>query len=188
MAYLDTPHTDAGHTTYLGDGHNFHIENSFVSPLKRKDNLILQMRSKNGLSIGTPRTRQPLVDRRNLTQTQAEFTPLLKSAIKGYHVKKAKVAYQTPSFAQNNAESLLSQTINGSEGGSEEHNTFTYPASDSISIPPVPSSSVQSTPLAVPSKKSQGTINEQGNKFTLKEQENVKSANHIKYGASAYFG
>ena len=177
MAYLDTPHTDAGNHTYLGDAHGFQIDNSFMSPLKRKDNLTIQMRSKSGLSIGTPRARQPLVDRRNLQQGQAEFTPLLKSAIKGTHVKKVRMASQTPSFAQSGTESPLSRTINGSEYDAESQRSITDPTNDGIAIPPVPSSSLQSTPLAAPPKEGHGIVVEQGNKLTLKEQENVKSPN-----------
>ena len=175
MAYLDTPRTDAGNHTYLSDAHNFPIDNSFVSPLKRKDDLILQMRNHHGLSLRTPRARQPLTDSRNIPQAQAEFTPLLKSAVRANRLRKDKVINQTPSFAHSDTESPLSRMINSSKYDSDYQNSFAREASDSASVPQIPSSSAQSTPLAMPSKDSNGVLLEQGNKFTLKEQENVQS-------------
>ena len=186
MAYLDTPHTDTGNHTYLCDGHDVRIDNSFISPLKRKDNLILQMRSKNGVPIRTPRARQPLVDCHSLPQAQAEFTPLLKSALKGNHLKKARVKSQTPSIARSGTESPISRTFNGSEHDAEGQHSFAHLTGDDTSIPPVTSSSVQSTPLAAPSRESHGVIIDKGNKLTLKEQENVKHPSSVQYAASAY--
>ena len=175
MAYLDTPRTDAGNQTYLSDAHNFQVENSFVSPLKKKDNLVLHMRNDQSLSIRTPRARHPFANGRKIHQAQAEFTPLLKSAVKGHQLGKDKVTVQTPSFTGNITESPIPRTSNGSKYYDEDQTSFTHEASNSASVPPMPSSSTQLTPLAMPSKDSNGILAEQGNHFTLKEQENVRS-------------
>jgi hypothetical protein len=82
---LDTPRTNVGDATYLGqpDFGDITQEASFQSPPK-DGNLLQQLRNgrSNGIDLRTPRQRGPLADRRNLPPSVggAEFTPLLKSA------------------------------------------------------------------------------------------------------------
>ena len=187
MAYIETPRTDAGNATFMTNGHkfeNFSIENSLLSPGKRKDmrdDLISQMRNGGG-SLKTPRTRAPLQDRRNLPAgpSRQEFTPLLQSVTKKNFERNGRLNGQpeTPAFLRGSLRHSDSpalpvaeiSAVYGSELGSS-----VVGGSNGTPMPQVASSSAQSTPLAIlPTRDAAGLLNDQGNLMTLREQENVQ--------------
>ena len=184
MAYLDTPRTDAGNGTYLDSGHN--IDNmsagtSFLSPVKKQSDLISQLRNNRGTTLKTPRIRAPLGDRRNLpaAPAQSEFTPLLKSVTKRNTLKAGKenVALHTPAFLKPGYAFKDSPALQGPESSvvfGDESASFIGAAEEATPLPPVASSSAQSTPMPVlPKRDGNGMLTEQGNMMTLREQENV---------------
>lgn len=186
MAYIDTPRTDTGNATYLTNGPNFEnisMEKSFLSPSKGKDDLLSQLRNNRGHNLKTPRTRAPLLDRRNLpaATSQSEFTPLLKSVGKKNLLRKGQAngVPHTPAFLKagynGNADSSAlpgaeSSMIYGDDTGSSVDGP-----GESTPVPQIASSSAQSTPLAVlPRRDAGGVLADQGNMMTLREQENVR--------------
>ena len=179
MAYIETPRTDAGNATYLTNGYNVEnlsVEGSFLSPSKGKDDLLSQLRNNRGHNLKTPRTRAPLVDRRNLPAAlaQSEFTPLLKSVGKKNLLRRGQAngAPQTPAF--------LKPGYNGNADspalpGAESSMVYGEGAGEGTPMPQNASSSAQSTPLAVlPKRDATGVLVDQGNMMTLREQENVR--------------
>ena len=184
MAYLDTPRTDAGNGTFLDIGHNIDnmsAETSFLSPVKKQEDLISQLRKNRGASLKTPRMRAPLGDRRNLPSApaQSEFTPLLQSVTKRNTFKAGKEnaaahtsAFLKPGFAVKDSPALQgpeSSVVYGDESAS-----FIGAAEEATPLPPAASSSAQSTPMPVlPKRDGNGVLSEQGNMMTLREQENV---------------
>ena len=191
MAYIDTPRTDAGNTTYMTNGHdleNFSVEPSLLSPLKRKDDIVSQLRHGRGISLKTPRARVPLADRRNLP-ARAEFTPLLQSVARKKIERNAKLngAPETPAFLKasyqgNDSPALPSGDVSGVYGS--DLGSSMLGDGEGTPMPQVASSSAQSTPLAVlPNRDSAGVMTDQGNMMTLREQENVSvvtAPNHYK--------
>lgn len=184
MAYIETPRTDAGNATFMSNGQNlenFSVENSFLSPLKRKDDIITQMRNGRGPSLRTPRARVPFADRRNLPTIPArgEFTPLLQSVAKKNLERNGKVsgAPETPAFLKAGYQGADSPILPGAEASAlygSELGSSVLGDSDGTPIPQVASSSAQSTPLAIlPKRDAAGVLNDQGNLMTLREQENV---------------
>lgn len=183
MAYIETPRTDAGNATYFSNGHNldnFSVENSFLSPLKGKDNLVSDVRNGHGISLKTPRARVPFSDRRNLPGApgRGEFTPLLQSVAKRNLERNGKIsgAPETPAFLKAGYHGSDSPTLPGADVtgvyGSDVNSSAV--GDDGTPIPPVASSSAQSTPLAVlPQRDAAGVLTDQGNLMTLREQENV---------------
>ena len=190
MAYTETPRTDAGNATFMTTGggiENFSVENSMLSPVKRKDDIVSVMRNERGASLKTPRARAPLADRRNLPGASKgiEFTPLLQSVTKKNLERKSKSrgGPETPAFLKTSYQS---------------NNSFTLPAGDasavygsdlgssilgdnrSTPLPQVSNSSEQSTPLPVlPKRDAAGVLDDQANVMTLREQENVRSATEL---------
>ena len=186
MAYVETPRTDAGNVTLMTNGHNlenFSVENSLLSPMKRKDtrdDLLSQMRNGGG-SLKTPRARIPLGDRRNLPSapTRQEFTPLLQSVTKKNFERNGRLSGQpeTPAFLKGSLQHSDSPALPGVEASAmygSELDSSVIGVSNGTPMPQVASSSAQSTPLAVlPKRDAAGVINDQGNLMTLREQENV---------------
>ena len=186
MAYIETPRTDAGNATLMTNGHNlenFSIENSLLSPLKRKDTrdeILFQMRNGHG-SLKTPRARIPLADRRNLPSVPArqEFTPLLQSVTKKNFERKSRLSGQpeTPAFLKGSLQHSDSPALPGAEASAlygSELGSSVIEDSNGTPMPHVANSSAQSTPLAVlPKRDATGVLNDQGNLMTLREQENV---------------
>ena len=180
MAYIDTPRTDAGNATYMTDGYNIEnlsLANSFMSPLKKQDDLMLQLPNNRGVSLKTPRGRGPLTDRRN--PPQAEFTPLLKSVTKKNQLRRDKEngLPQTPAFLKPgykvNDSSVL-PALENSVVYEEDTGSSVGPHDDAMSMPQISTSSAQSTPLAaLPRRNGEGAAADQGNLLTLREQENV---------------
>lgn len=184
MAYVETPRTEAGNATFMTNGHNledFSVENSFIAPAKN-DDLLSHMRNGRGINLKTPRTRNPLADRRNLPNVPkpGEFTPLLKSVAKKNLARgnAARGIPQTPAFLKdgyNGGEtpalpgtdsSRIYPDETGSLGGGDDD--------DGTPVPQVASSSAQSTPLALPQRDAGGVLTTEGNAMTLREQENVR--------------
>lgn len=186
MAYVETPHTDAGNATYMSNAHNldnFSVENSFISPSKTKHDLLSQLRHERGLNLKTPRSRAPLTDRRNLpTAPHAEFTPLLRSAVKNNVLRKTKAggAPPTPAFLKNGYQDSNSPALPPAElSGLYEDDTGSSAGANGTPIPQV-ASSAASTPLAVlPKRGAGGVLTDQGNVMTLREQENVSAASSL---------
>ena len=186
MAYIETPRTDAGNATLMTNGHNaenFSIENSLLSPLKRKDtrdDLLSQMRNGRG-SLKTPRARYPLSDRRNVPAMPArqEFTPLLHSVTKKNFERRIKPGGQpeTPGFLKGSLQHSDSPALPGTDVSAlygSELGSSVVGNGNGTPIPQITSSSEQSTPLAIlPKRDANGMLNDQGNLMTLREQENV---------------
>ena len=183
MAYIDTPRTEAD-ATYLTNGHNlenFSVENSFLSPLKRKDDLASHMRHGRGMSFRTPRARVPFTDRRNLPAVpgRGEFTPLLQSVAKKNLERSSKIngAPETPAFLKasykgGESPALPEAEVSGVYGS--DFSSSVLGDTDGTPVPQVASSSAQSTPLAaLPKRDVAGVLTDQGNVMTLREQENV---------------
>jgi len=185
MAYIDTPRTEAD-ATYMTNGHNlenFSVENSFISPLKGKDDLASHMRNGRGISLKTPRAqRVPFADRCNLPvhPGRAEFTPLLQSVAKKNLERGSKIngAPETPAFLKASYKGADSPALPGVEASGlygSDFGSSVLGENDGTPIPQVASSSAQSTPLAVlPKRDATGILNDQGNVMTLREQENVR--------------
>jgi hypothetical protein len=187
MAYLDTPRTDAGNATYLENGHNLEslsAEPSFLSPVKKQGDLLSQLRNNRGQSLKTPRLRPPLGDRRNLP-TQTEFTPLLKSASKNKPLKAGKQngLPHTPAFLKQGYQDKDSPALQVPESSmlyGDESASFAGRVEEATPLPPIASSSAQSTPLPMlPKRDGNGMLTEQGNMMTLREQENVRQMNDL---------
>ena len=186
MAYIETPRTDAGNATYMTNGHdfeNFSVEPSLLSPLKRKDDIFSQMRSGRGISLKTPRARVPLADRRNLP-ARTEFTPLLQSVARKKVERNGKPggAPETPAFLKasyqgGDSPALPGGDVSGIYGSNLGSSMIGDGDADGTPMPQITSSSAQSTPLAVlPKRDAAGTLTDQGNMMTLREQENVRAA------------
>lgn len=186
MAYVETPRTDAGNATYMTNGHdfeNFSAEPSLLSPLKRKDDMVSQMRNGRGINLKTPRARVPLADRRNLPG-RTEFTPLLQSVARKKLERNGKLsgAPETPAFLKasyqgSDSPALPVGDVSGVYGSVLGSSVLGDGDGDGPPIPQVASSSAQSTPLAVlPKRDAAGVLTDQGNMMTLREQENVRIA------------
>ena len=181
MAYIETPRTDIGNSTYTTNGHdieNLSVEPSLLSPLKRKDDIVSQLRHGRGISLKTPRARVPLADRRNLP-TRTEFTPLLQSVARKRLERNGKQngAPETPAFLKASYQGSDSPALPGGDVsgvyGSDMGSSMLGDG-DGTQLPQVASSSAQSTPLAVlPKRDAAGVMTDQGNMMTLREQENV---------------
>ena len=183
MAYVETPRTDAGNATFMTNGHNledFSVENSFVAPSKT-DNLLQQMRNGRGLNLNTPRTRNPLADRRNLPNAPkpGEFTPLLKSVAKKNLTRSHTVrgVPQTPAFLKDSYRGGDTPALPGTDSSriyGDETGSLAGGDDGGTPVPQVASSSAQSTPLALPQRDAGGVLTAEGNALTLREQENVR--------------
>ncbi|KAF4962957.1 hypothetical protein FSARC_8983 [Fusarium sarcochroum] len=176
---LDTPRTNLGDATYLGqpDFADITQEASFQSPPK-EGNLLQHLRNgrPNGINLRTPRQRGPLADRRNLPPSVggAEFTPLLKSAtrnsVRRYGKENGTAVPNTPALDKLDEGDLTpvprgdTSIYTGSRNQSYMENT----------IPEVDTSSAASTPLAAPRRRGgdKGPLQD-GNQLSLREQENV---------------
>ena len=184
MTYIETPRTDAGNATYLSNGHNlenFSVENSFLSPQKRKDDLISQFRNGRGIDLKTPRVRGPLADLHNLpaAPAQGEFTPLLQSGLRKNLLRNGKLngAPETPAFLKagykGKSPALPAAEASAMYGYDEESSVGGE--HDGTPVPQIVNSSAQSTPLAVlPARDAGGVLQDQGQMMTLREQENVR--------------
>lgn len=183
MAYIETPRTDAGNSTYMSNAYNlenFSMEKSFLSPTKKKkDDLVSQIRKGRGSSLKTPRSRVPLTDRPNLhTAAQGEFTPLLRSAVRNNSLRKENRggAPKTPAFLKNGYKDASSPSLPRPEMSRiYDEDSGSSGLVDGASTPALPpSSSVKLTPLAaLPKRDAGGVLADQGNVMTLREQENV---------------
>ena len=186
MAYIDTPRTDAGNATYLTNGHNIDnlsVEPSFLSPSKKKDDLVSQLRNNRGLPLETPRSRAPFANRRNIPTVPApgEFTPLLKSAAKNNILRKGKENGfpHTPAFLKAGYKATDSPALPVAESSvvyGDDTGSSIGTRDEGTPVPRMVSSSEHSTPLAVlPKRNGEVVLADQGNILTLREQENVIS-------------
>lgn len=184
MAYIETPRTDAGNATYMSNAHNlenFSVEPSLLSPLKRKDDLVSQMRNGRGVSLKTPRARVPFSDRRNLPGVpgRGEFTPLLQSVARKNLERNGKLSGgpETPAFLKASYQGGNTPALPGAEVSAiygSDFDSSVLVDGEGTPMPQVASSSSQSTPLAVlPKRDATGVLMDQGNLMTLREQENV---------------
>ncbi|MCJ1378076.1 hypothetical protein MMC17_001172 [Xylographa soralifera] len=183
MAFIDTPRTDAGNASYLDNGHNIEAlsaETSFLSPVKKQDDLLTQLRNHRGATLKTPRMRAPFADRRNLptAQAQAEFTPLLKSVKRNAsRVGKENGVPQTPAFLKPGYQAKDSPALQAPESSllyGDETRSDVGTAEGATALPEMASSSAQSTPMPVlPKRDGNGVLQDQGNMMTLREQENI---------------
>lgn len=178
MAFLETPHTDAGNATYMSNAfnlENFSAENSFASPSARKDDLLSQLPKASRTSLKTPRSRVPLTERRNLaTAFRGDFTPLLRSAVKNNVLQSSKLGGgpKTPTASKGgNVDSTSAdlRTIDAS-GLTED----TRSSDQGSPVPQFVSSSIASTPLSeIPRRNAGGILTGRGTGMSLREQENV---------------
>lgn len=186
MAYIETPRTDAGNATYMSNAHNledFSVEPSLLSPLKRKDDLVSQMRNGRGVSLKTPRARVPFSDRRNLPGVpgRGEFTPLLQSVARKNLERNGKLSGgpETPAFLKASYQGGNTPALPGVDVSAVYGSDFGSSVlvdGEATPMPQVASSSAQSTPLAVlPKRDATGILTDPGNLMTLREQENVQA-------------
>ena len=184
MEYIDTPRTEAGNVTFMGNGHNLDdlsMENSFHSPRKREPDLVSHMRSNRGIRLRTPNTRNALTDRPNFQRNRrsGEFTPLLKSVTKrnAFAGKENVLLPNTPAFLKAGFQAKESPALQRPESSviyGSESESFVGPHEEMTPLPQIASSSAQSTPLAaLPSKTGDRMLDDQRNLMTLREQENV---------------
>ncbi|KAF4589329.1 Spindle pole body protein pcp1 [Ophiocordyceps camponoti-floridani] len=177
---LDTPRTVAD-ATFLSrppDLADVSQEATFQSPGRDGNNLLQQMAAgRRGVDFRTPRKHraQPLTDRRNLPLSVggAEFTPLLKSATRNSARRLGKenavVAVGSPALER--IDEVEVTPIPRGDTSVYRSQSFV----DNAALPQVDSSSVASTPLAMPSRrngKDRGPLQD-GNQLSLREQENV---------------
>lgn len=178
---LDTPRTNLGDATYLSHQPEFDIsqELSFQSPSKDKNNLIEQLKNGRRGAIRTPRSRAPLVDRRNLPSFAGggEFTPLLKSATRNSAMRFGKEnggIPATPAFLKPGALDNIDENTPLPHFGSSiynESNNGSYV--NGTPLPVMASSSAASTPMAIPARRGGKDVLQDGNQLSLREQENV---------------
>lgn len=177
---LDTPKTNIGDATYLRapDFGDISQELSFQSPSK-DDNILDRLRDgRQGGQIRTPR-RDPLMDRQNLPHGigGAEFTPMLKSATRTSASARRRGKenganiFNTPGLDRIDENDITAlPAMENSMFSSSRNQSYM----DHTSLPIVESSSVASTPLAMPRRN--GADNgplQDGNQLSLREQENV---------------
>lgn len=184
MAYSETPHTEAGNSTYMPNGYgidDFSVENTFLSPSKKEKDLVSQLRNGRRISLKTPRSRPPFGDRRNLpvAPVQGEFTPLLKSVAKKnlQRSEKRNGVPETPAFLKKGYKDSGSPALPSATPGAYSENTGSSAGAteDETPVLQMASSSAQATPLAVlPKRDGEGVLTDQGNVLTLREQENVR--------------
>ncbi|MCJ1308676.1 hypothetical protein MMC25_002330 [Agyrium rufum] len=178
MAFLETPRTEMGNQSYVNNIENLSMEKSFLSPLKKKDDLLAQMRNNRGISLQTPRFRPPLSKHRTVPQAAVEFTPLLKSAVKGAQARRGGKPNGVPETP-----AVLRAALRATDSPAlpTESNSMLYGGEESsimgrdfgTPLAQIPSSSTQSTPMALPKHDGNGILPDQGNALTLREQENM---------------
>ncbi|KAL8716883.1 MAG: hypothetical protein Q9225_005817 [Loekoesia sp. 1 TL-2023] len=182
MTFTETPRTDAGNSTYIPNGYgldDFSAENTFLSPSKRENDLVSQLRHGRGINLKTPRSRAPFGDRRNLpvAPVQGEFTPLLKSvAKKDLQRNKPNGVPETPAFLKKGYKGADSPALPSATPGAYSENTGSSVGvtDEGTPVPQIASSSAQATPLAaLPKRDAEGVLTDQGNVLTLREQENI---------------
>ncbi|CAG8972868.1 hypothetical protein HYALB_00001288 [Hymenoscyphus albidus] len=180
---LDTPRTNLGDATYLGNGKDFDFdisqEPSFQSPSKDNNNLVNQMQKGGRGAIRTPRSRTALTDRRNLPAGLGggEFTPLLKNATRNSALRNGKEnSIHTPGFLRgdgldNIPELSVLPALNSSVyGGSRMGDSYMAATPG----PQLDDSSNASTPMALLPRRNEGPgVLQDGNQLSLREQENV---------------
>ena len=181
MAYIDTPRTDAGNATFAANGiEDISFEKSFISPKKRSQDLVSQMRSQRGQPIRTPSARTALANRPNPVGNKRsnEFTPLMQSVTKRNALKGKENAplnkVQTPVFLKSGHASKESPALSNPLGSSMYGSEQSYLADNPADLPQLASSSAVSTPIAPLPKGGQGVLDDQRNLMTLREQENVR--------------
>ena len=186
MAHIETPRTDAGSLASMTNGYgidDISAENTFMSPVKRDNDLVSQLRNNRGASLKTPRSRAPFGDRRNLPNApgHGEFTPLLQSVTKKNLQRSGKQngTAETPVFLKKGYKGAPSPALPAATPGlySENSGSSFGTIEEETPVPQVASSSTQATPLAMlPKRDADGVLADQGNVLTLREQENVGSA------------
>ncbi|KAL8726900.1 MAG: hypothetical protein Q9166_006389 [cf. Caloplaca sp. 2 TL-2023] len=183
MAYIETPKTNAGNSTYMPSGYgldDISAENTFLSPSKKDPDLVSQPQKHRGLSLNTPRSRPPLGSRRNVPAKpiQGEFTPLLKSVTKKNLQRSGKHSRvpETPAFLKNGYKGSDTPVLPLATPGTYSENTGSslVAIDEETPIPQIATSSTQATPLAtLPKRGSEGVLTDQGNVMTLREQETI---------------
>ncbi|KAL8819575.1 MAG: hypothetical protein Q9223_002019 [Gallowayella weberi] len=185
MAYIETPRTEAGDSTYMRNGYgldDISTENTFLSPFKKEPDLISQLHRRNGRGTGleTPQLRAPFGDRRNrpVKPLQREFTPLLGSVAKKsfQHSVKHNGAPETPAFLKNGYKGSDTPVLPTATPGAYSENTGSSlgPIDEETPIAQMTSSSAQFTPLpSLPKRGGDGVLTDQSNVHTLREQENI---------------
>lgn len=180
---IDTPRTDYGDTR-IAEGMSFQAPdfsvNSFMSPSKggSRNDLVNQMRNRHNVP-STPQHRNPLATLRQPAASN-EFTPLLKSATKraalsqynddGSRQHRMLGGPETPA-AMKPGFKLGDTPL--PQGSFIEQPSSSEMANDSgTPVPPAASSSMMSTPLALPRRGQEGML-DGGNVLTLREQEAV---------------
>jgi hypothetical protein len=179
---LDTPRTDAGNATFLSQ-HEFDItqEPSFHQPEKPNE-LVKQMRGGSGKSLfRTPGKRRPLGEKQNPPATKTEFTPLMRSVTKANYLKaQTQARIETPAALKDGAlttHNTPALPMNSSViyDGDNTSSSVASAEAGSTPVPQLMSSSAASTPLAaLPRRDGGGTLADNGQMMTLREQENVR--------------
>ncbi|KAL8771693.1 MAG: hypothetical protein Q9209_002884 [Squamulea sp. 1 TL-2023] len=186
MAYIETPRTDAGNSTYMPNGYgldDISAENTFMSPSKKerdKDVVSRLLQNASRTSTKTPRSRVPFRDRRNLQtgHAQGEFTPLLGSVAKKNVQRSGRHsgAPETPAFLKNGYKGSNTPVLPSATPGAYSENTGSSLGAidEETPVPQMASSSAQPTPLAtLPKRDGEAVLADQGNAMALREQENI---------------
>lgn len=177
---IDTPRTEIGDQTRMSGLNDIDLstQHSIPSPSKKSNDLLNQIRGMRPSTTRTPRTRAPLLDRRNLP-SKAEFTPVLKSAARNSYArtfdsKENARPIQTPAGMRGMlAADSPALPFNSSVIFEEHTTTSDQDDGQGPSIaPPISSSSPVSTPLAP--RQGDGPLDARGNLATLREQEAVR--------------
>ena len=178
--YIDTPRTQAGNATYMGNIDDLSLMESVHSPSK-DDDLLRNINKRKDLNLRTPRVRAPFGDRRNQPTPGAEFTPLLKSVTKNNHRKSSGgLPPTTPGLSKSrygHAATPLLPVMETSPALPDYSRTSSVNGDgEGTPMPPqVFSSSLQSTPLAaLPEKDGNGAILNGQGVMGLKEQQKVR--------------
>lgn len=177
---LDTPRTNLGDATYLGQQPDLEMtdEPSFQSPSK-EPNVFQALRNGNGKpSLRTPRgtkNRPPFGDRINLPKgiSGGEFTPLLKSATRNSARRRSgkENGLVTPAALGKIDEDSTPIPL----GDTSVYRSSRDPSFlERTSLPDVDSDSTASTPMIMRrGKASNGGPLQDGQQLSLREQENV---------------
>lgn len=197
--YVETPRTEAGERTYLSTRDLSLSEiQPYPSPSKDpKNDLVQQIKARNGGAIRTPRARDALSSMRN-PGARNEFTPLLKSAAQNRFFHSSREARSYHEEKENTSDDLVNSMLGGPQGvprtpaylkpGYVEAQTPGLPMNSSMldgehtgssagaGTPValnVASSSLMSTPMPVLPPRGEEGRGDPGNVLTLREQEAV---------------
>lgn len=182
---IDTPRTDFAASVTQGPDKLAEItQSSIPSPSKEKNDIVQKIRGMRPPEQGTPRSRPPFADRRNLQQhPKPEFTPLLKSATRNRSHANGKENIDLngkPATPAGFRQSFRSELLDLPENSSVLYQDDTASDGGRQPTPQVPqsSSSAIATPMPALNGKNGAALGE-AQYGSLREQEAVSRARYI---------